>query len=656
MKITWQGRIEAAAERTVHAMLRRKGRDVRVVLGGDPCFIPKTRTMVLPQWSSEHAEGKEEIWAGAMDHECAHVVFTPFEEWEPTVAAWKADHGEGEARRLARMVNAFEDCRIERLWAADWPGSARNLSVMNEHYFNKDTRQGTDPDFEIEGSDGQPRRVGMFEAVVQTFLHRFKGSMRRDEIHVDVAALIDACEDEWKRGAGAETFQDVKQAAWGVYNKILELSEDPENPAQEAAKRALSEEEDPGAGLNAGSGVVLGVGDSADGNAASAPGGDGLPGDPGDGGDDDGDNPGCRGTGSSPGDKGAIATGGAWGDVAAGGFMDAPGGPVRDPGYVVHPATLAADEWETYSVEQRRQGQVAAELLREAAGPATALVRTHVTNRLRAVTRKELQRGLEDGDEIDDDCMADLAVRTGRRDVWTVEHRRMSRSAFVALLVDVSGSMGSGKPSSGPKGPTLTSPAAYAAATASAFHDALRAARIPHAVLGHTTGSGCYSVKAGQGAYARVHTTMRMYEYVPAPGLQDDGSALPYITGHGANVDGEALLRTVEYAARKADTDRIIVLMLSDGLPSGCDDHAMDGPHLRWAVEQAARWGVEVYGLAMGVSDSQWQTYRRFYPDCARRPGRAPTGSVHVKSGDGLTAAVLLRLGELLAGSGWGGR
>ena len=92
--------------------------------------------------------------------------------------------------------------------------------------------------------------------------------------------------------------------------------------------------------------------------------------------------------------------------------------------------------------------------------------------------------------------------------------------------------------------------------------------------------------------------------------------------------------------------DRVILMVIADGLPAGADCDKIEGPYLRETVEQIARAGIEVYGIGVGISN--WRTFSAYYPDRRAVPGRAPTGAVEIKSGLGLTDGVLRQLTGLL--------
>jgi hypothetical protein len=161
--------------------------------------------------------------------------------------------------------------------------------------------------------------------------------------------------------------------------------------------------------------------------------------------------------------------------------------------------------------------------------------------------------------------------------------------------------------------------------------------------------------------WSRHTTKLVMLHHVESPGLSDDGAALPFITGRGANLDGEAVEYSAKYAARNGlECDRIILMVISDGLPAGADDEMLEGLHLQRTVERVARAGIEVYGIGIGITDGRanWRdtkdhrTHREcfaaYYPDRPSGPGRAATGHILIPP-EGLTDTVLRELVALIA-------
>lgn len=409
---------------------------------------------------------------------------------------------------------------------------------------------------------------------------------------------------------------------------------------------------------------------------------------------------GCGGKGGPEKEAVAQAIGGEFEDMPESGQVianKALANPENRP-YTVHPGCAKGDKVQTFDTFERSKGRVALPPLKKAAGPATAKLSAMLRSAVQTSRDTLAVGGLEEGAELDDDAMPSIALGIPDQRIYVDYFRRVDESAFVCVMVDCSGSMGDSKaqkscPVHGatetktdrcPKRDrysgkrcgkrlkySIASKAAYAAVTAAALHDALRLCQIPHAVLGHTCHynrnwpspyeAGYDEDKHGNPQmgleeskfpkWSRHADTMNVIKmFVDAPGLGDDGAALPYITGEGANLDGEALLYAAQYAADKGiEADRIILLMISDGLPAGADDRALQGIFLQRTVDQIAHAGIEVYGIGIGIrSTSHRQKFAVYYPNERSTGGRAATGNLLIPPG-GLSDGVLREMVALLA-------
>jgi len=404
--------------------------------------------------------------------------------------------------------------------------------------------------------------------------------------------------------------------------------------------------------------------------------------------------------GGNPVEAAAKAVFGQFGEIPDAGTVIA-GEYLRDPmrrPYTVHPDAQANDEVLTFDHKARVQGRSVLPWLKKAAGPAAAKLTANMRQAIMSSRQSLWVGGLEDGPEIDVAALPGIALGLNDTRIFSDTFRRLDESSYVQILVDLSGSMGDAEvlrvcSSHGPsktKGDTcpkknwdgrrcnktlsatVNSKASYAQITALAVHNALRACRIPHGVCGHrnlghlyTWGPDGYerdrsivpprnrSITTPNGdtfpEWSRCRSKLSMSEFVKAPGLGDDGAALPFITGGGANLDGEAVLWSAKYAVQNAGSaDRVILLVISDGLPAGADDCAIEGVHLLRTVERVARAGVEVYGVGVGIRGNQFGLY---YPHVGGSEERAATGHVMLDNAKGLTDRVLRDLTVLLSRS-----
>lgn len=760
-------RLEGAASATAHALLRRS--DIKVMASGYAAkWDWRNNTLHVPAFSLRATADSDprltNAWRGTLDHECAHVEFTDAALLEEALAVWERDEGEDGSRRIFLLANAYEDSRIERLWARKNIGSARYLSDMHG-YVSDTTGRGAATDPEMVLATGKP--LGMFGALIQAITRLDLGYITADEVHPMTAQLLGYLGEEIQQGVDATTLEEVIVAANSTYQKLKELSND--SPNGEEGEDEAEGSEGGGDGQQDGQeeegegdpqGDQPGEGGEDEGEGDNQPGeGEGEEGE----GDDDGEGEGKddgqdeQGDGKPPGqDGGQFADWGkGGGDKATEGvFESAEGGDKPEAGvpsgeappdqtshgaqvgddikdlaancvegewgelpsdaeviageyladpenriYTAHPDAQAQDIWETFSAEQRAEGRKVLRQLKSAAGLAVGVLSSNLREVIKAMKQTLFVGGLEDGEYLDNDALADVALGLPTEAIYADYFAQTDESVYIGVLVDDSGSMGDNKPESycpdhgaaqsksgncqrrKPRGGKcgkelqfrVDSKSGYAAIMAMALHESLRMCGVPHCVLGHHN-TGGYWHKTHHGMKPFVHpdlgadakitlpngesfqrwsrysTRMVISEYVPSPGINDDGSALPYITGRGANLDGEAVLEAAKYMAKHAgDKDRCILFVVADGYPAGANDRRMEQKNLQRAVEKVAESGIEVYGIGVGTSKRQFAQY---YPDRPATSQRAATGSVIIPSnGSGIGRTVLTELISLIAQS-----
>ncbi|MAD95892.1 MAG: hypothetical protein CMB99_01055, partial [Flavobacteriaceae bacterium] len=357
--------------------------------------------------------------------------------------------------------------------------------------------------------------------------------------------------------------------------------------------------------------------------------------------------------------RAAEAVGGEWGEVPSGSDVIASEyqGVMEYP-YTVSPRAAAKDKVVRYDREARARGREKLARLEQAAGPACTILRGQLRAAVQA-SRTVMRVGeMEDGPFLDDDMLPEIGLGINGEGVFADQFRAVSESTFVGVLVDCSGSMDSSEPRkrTAPDGTVryvANTKAAYAAITAMALHKAMRSCRIPHAVLGYTTGmtgiGRCceYVGKTSRLKWSRQRRNLEHHVFVEAPGIADDGAAIPFITGIGWNCDGESVRWAAEYCAEHGGRyDRVILLVVADGLPAGADDSAVEGPYLRKVVQEVASAGIEVYGIGVGLYSMD--TFRTYYPESRGGGGKAPTGSIEIPAEEGLSRSVLKKLTAML--------
>lgn len=274
--------------------------------------------------------------------------------------------------------------------------------------------------------------------------------------------------------------------------------------------------------------------------------------------------------------------------------------------------------------------------------------------------------GLEEGPDLDPAALPTLARGALDSRMYADTIRGDANNTFVTVLVDNSGSMGTAtikaqcpyhgyvnqkgdKCSRQHCGLPLThhagNPSTYAAVTALSVHDALKACRVEHAVLGYTS-SSVYSASHG---YSQHSCANRMLVFVEAPGLGQRADGISKITGRSQNLDGESLLAACRYAAERAPhCSRHIVIVIADGLPSGADGRN-DCAHLTRCITRVTGAGFEVYGVGVGMYATSVAQFLQLYAPRPATATHAPVGGVCVGR-EGLTTSVMSKLSEMLIG------
>ena len=676
--------LETVAEKVARSLAMSPDLNV-VVSGGEvPRYDGSRHTLYMPAFSATELGGDPDLadaWRGILDHEVAHVIHSDMTEYEARVRLWHARHGSDTGSKIATLANAGEDLWIEPTYAIRHPGSRYHFEATGRWLYRRTggVAAATDPEFSANGGGPQ----GVFGALVQSLLRLGRGQMKREDVHETPRQLLEAVWPQVRVLFDASSTKEACDAAENLFNAIKLAAEPPppppppEEPEESESDEEAGEDEGEGSegdgeepgGPSTGSGEEEGEeGSDATSDASSAPDGslttphegvDGEDGEPGAGTAFVYDEDGTR-------EIAAEAAGGEWGEVDT--AADVIANHIRSTGkapkrYIASPAALACDTVKKYDESERAAGRAMVPGLVEAAGQSVQQLMSMLRGAVQASRQCIAVGGLEEGPDIDDAAISAIATRTNGPDIFSDLFRAVDESTYVCILVDCSGSMGcsaprkrpvtdgKGEPVKDAEGRTvhrkvMCSKAGYAAVTAMALHKAMSGCRIPHAVLGYTTNTSRPSY--GHGAeYARYSCGMEMHEFVPSPGISDDGAAIPFVTGRLNNLDGESVMWAAKYAAKHGGSyDRVIMLVVADGLPAGADDWHLEGAHLEQVVQQVAGAGIEVYGIGVCIHDMA--TFRKYYPDSKGGRGVAPTGSVEIKAGEGLTYGVLRKLTELL--------
>ena len=641
--------------------------------------------------TSEDRQTLLDAWRGLIDHEMSHAVHTDAAIWIAAKGRWKLTDGM-DANKMWSLAHVFEDPFVECVWMDKYAGAARYIPLMNKYIIEKSGGAAcTWPEHKgigvfgafvqailrrpfIDDADISPQIMGLLDAC-QDILDTFNPRLGTEH-------NIELTEQLWQRLQDlGEAGDDDGTGEGGRYR----LTEDEGAGAGESSKSADSDS-DGGASSDADAGTDAGT----DADEDSGHGGGGCSfGDSGDSSDSGGDGDSeASSSASEPKESGAdasgkvgaaaprevvkdaakAATGGEWGEIASAdeilsGEFVGKNDPMRAP-WSVHPSALAGDKWVTYNAEDRKAVREHAQLLRESIATESSYLAARLRRVIIAQRRDLLVGAQEDGETLDIDSLPYLATRLDSQRVWTQRFRAPAQNTFVTVVVDCSGSMGTNKmitkcphhgevKQSGKRCTrerhgkrcnialtrTICSKAGYAAMTAMALHDSLRLVKVPHCVLGYTTIYSHYdgpNTDNDEQSHGFKHwsrdqgNSIATHEFVSARAcLTDKGDALPYITGQGANADGDSIREAAKYALRHAEPDaRIIMIVIADGMPAGCSDSELEGPYLKRSVQDLKATGIEVYGVGVGIRDRK--TFSDYYPE-----------SVVIRSGEGLGKEVI---------------
>lgn len=659
-----------AAERTARGLCDERG--VRVVLGGAPKYDWTTKTLTVPAWDEDRMGDLVDEWRGLLDHEMAHVVLTDFDYLQRAQSSWEQQYGKA-LHAIFDLTNHLEDGRIEPIWGEMYPGAVHNLDAANRFFINTvSVLDSTDPNFCPPIAIGSPKKgnpIGPWKAMSMAFKYAKLGYATWDDLHPETQNLLAYIGEElWNAALDADTTRACGATAEEIYKKIKDIKPPPEAPEEEPDPNADGKGK---AGQGEGAGTI---GDEAERSKGRGYGGaGGYP---------------------EPKDIKPVAIGGDWGEIQTLGDVLATEvikttGPNDIPPYTVHPAGAAQDKLIEYDERARQRGAKKLAQLQKAAGPPTHRLVTMMRAAIQSTKQDRWVGALEEGCELDPDAIGAIAQGLNGPDVMRDRTMTAAQSTGVVILVDCSGSMGDSDPAwqcphhnprpgvydrmsrpCCPEGrPVVVTPAGYASITATALHNAFRTTRTPHAVLGHTTRVDRAAMRRTARAtdgdeygnvpneyvrlgnreflrWSRVSSGLAMHEFVAAPGIHDKGEALPYITGRQTNLDGEAVLWAARYGAEHfGHLGRVILISIADGYPTGADCWDIQGPYLQKVVDLVAHAGIEVYGLGVGIGD--FETFASYYPNIPEQPGRAPTGSIEIKSGEGLTETTLRAMIDL---------
>lgn len=210
---------------------------------------------------------------------------------------------------------------------------------------------------------------------------------------------------------------------------------------------------------------------------------------------------------------------------------------------------------------------------------------------LQTMTRRRVQPGLDAG-RLDDTALA--GVRLGDRHVFTDIAKKVAIDTAVEVLIDLSGSMGSGD---------CRDNAAYYAKRASlALAESWEAIKLPYEMIGfYNDHTGPYDwTKPPPGTQPRAPFRFPVFKAWNER-LAQCRERWVEIRGRWDNCDGEAVLAAARRLIPRKEQRRILVV-ISDGMPA-CGSVPRDvlHQHLCQTVKLITSSGIEVWGVGAGT-------------------------------------------------------
>jgi len=607
--------------------------NVTIIPSGFSCKTDG-KTIYIPFTSDFLPESQRQQLHGMLDHEVCHVV----EEQEHTSAgrATPMDILKGEKNKTIRMLtNCVEDVRIEIKWSRVYPGVAENLNAINLE--------------SARAWEKKPEaRPNFWDRLGCAFILKARG-IEPTWVGKETLEALDKVSEELEESRNIRWAQDSYDIAERIYKKL-------KADAEETLERDKKAKEEKGKGKKKKKVKVKVVEDDE-----PAPEGDAEEGD--EAGElEDGDTV-RKGKAGSSGDDGTEIetdddTGGPESDEdeeekSAGGEAEADeegedeekadskgGSPDEDSEPTEEEVARAKEVVEGESSTDDLMDEVKSDVEKAARSDARThrryvpdfdmkkldkwikpsptfdadvnyknaraevqsqigAIRSKQLAYIQTITRKRLVPN-QDAGRLDTQRLA--SVRTGATDVFNFIKKGRNLDTSFEVLLDLSGSMGSGD--------APGRAAYYAKRTAIALAEPWESLRIPFEIIGFTNNHMRGSFRSGDPDAVRRCP----FDFYIFKGWNERMAAcrtrFSAIRGYDDNADGEAVHAAACRLAVRPEKRRILVVV-SDGLPchSGISRSALDD-HLRETVRQITRAGIEVIGVGAGT-DAPAQFYNK---------------------------------------------
>jgi len=560
------GHFEAIAR----AMARNH--QIKVIPSGAEC-LTDGENILIPFNSDHFDEASANVLHGLLDHEVGHVK----EERRHKDAGRKSPleilkSAKSDKERL--VFNAFEDIRIERSESQQFIGVAENLAAASRHEIQR-------------FKDKYAAEGGLVNANFwHTFVCAIIATAQGDDVSwipSEYNKYLAVVSDEIAASNSTSWGQETHQLAVSVVKKI-------EKFAEEQKQKLEAEEKE----------------DSEDLSASK----------PSEGGDEQGKSKagGLESETQKQDDGELIKI-----EVAEGALGESDTADIKDETkerikemvrrdidlnnrYIPHPAAVARDKVIKPLgdiVDYNRCRDIVSDQITGLRGKLLSLIRS----RQPSVELSGRRHGKLDTRRLG-------TIASGNTNVFKVEIEGEKLDTAITVLIDMSGSMGSGH--------CPGHPAHQAKLMAIALAETFEALQIPFEVIGFETDTPerCVGKEEISDVYSR-YSPMLYHEFKSFDQKHRTvKQRMSDIAGSLDNDDGEALL----YAAKRLiqrEESRKIMFVLSDGCPATRDaSHERLNGHLVEAIQQAASWGIEMFGIG-ACSDHVEQFYtKKFNSSC----------------------------------------
>jgi cobalamin biosynthesis protein CobT len=636
MKTKLAEKLGGVFTKIARAMSRNFG--IEVVPSGFACNTDGVNTIRIPFNADDMTEADQKVLHGMLDHEVGHVV-------EEREAAEAKAAGEAvltpmdvmkrcKTKREKMLLNVFEDVRIETKQSKRAVGIAENLRAANLNSVEMFKRRheadgmehanfwhalGSAIILKARGFSTEWVPTGMlpYLAMVEDEIQASKTTRRVEDCHKLALAVLKKVGDKvGEIGREQEKRREEKRKAKEEAEKAeREKAEkgDEEADGEEADEGAEGDEEGDegeGEGDEEGDGADKGSEEGQDEGGSKAKDGEGdenseagdadSEGDEGEGDEEAEGGAGGDGKGegdlsemtdeelAEAGDVGANATGS---DADASDLLDEVKDQVKSAAvddakdhrrYIPSPIAQKGDKWIKPDGDQADY-EKAREEVNSQIHAMKAKMLTLIRSRSASLYEGDHERG-----EIDTASL--YSLRLGNKRVFSERMPESTLDTAVSVVIDLSGSMGSGM--------QRGNGAHAAKLMAIALGETFAALNIPFEIIGFHNPGDAYSSPTSPEGFS--WSRWLSFEFHVFKAFNETYRAtkqrLSSITGHSENVDGEAVLAIARRLAAR-DESRKILFVLSDGQPCGGCDDAKARAHLQDVVKLITSSGIEVFGI-----------------------------------------------------------